>query len=104
MLSVAFIYSIRSKGRTGPDLCNIITLLFKSECFVRIVKKILIRYGLIQVAIEAINIIGENLPDEAAFLAERYLKRAERDHYSEQIRLSAGDSAQKPVQLDEESD
>ena len=58
----------------------------------------------LKVAIEAINIIGENLPDEAAFLAQRYLKRAERDHYAEQLRLSAGDSARKPVQLDEESD
>ena len=37
-------------------------------------------------------------------MAQRYLKRAERDHYAEQLRLSAGDSAQKPVQLDEESD
>ena len=55
-----------------------------------------------KVALEAINIVGEHLPDEAALLADRYLKRADREHYAQHA-LSAGDAAE-PHRMDAESD
>ena len=39
-----------------------------------------------KVAIEAINIIGDQLPNEAEDLAQRYLKRADNDLYEEGLR------------------